>query len=66
MHNPLVIMESPYDIFSNCQILTTMKVHILAGTYNVLCTIWYYLHNVKNVKKQPRGVLLLVKLSVTV
>ena len=29
----------------------------------MLCTIWYHLHNLKNVKNTNRGVLLLVKLQ---
>ena len=33
-------------------------------TLNLLrCTIWYYLHNLKNVKNTPEGMLLLVKLQ---
>ena len=33
-------------------------------TYVMFCTIWYHLHNLKNVKKTHGGMLLLVKLQV--
>ena len=31
--------------------------------YEMLCTIWYYFYNLKNVKNTHEGVLLLVKCS---
>ena len=33
-------------------------------SYVMRCTIWYHLHNFKNVKNTHGGVLLLVKLQV--
>ena len=35
--------------------------YYLCRLYVLLCTIWYYLHNFKNVKNTHEGVLLLVK-----
>ena len=32
-------------------------------SYETLCAIWYYLHNLKHVKNTHGGVLLLVKLQ---
>ena len=38
---------------------------VIPCTYLMFCAIWYHLHNLKNVKNTHGGVLLLVKLKVT-
>ena len=43
--------------------ITCKVMSILDVSYVVLCTIWYHLYNLKNVKNTYGGVLLLVKLQ---
>ena len=49
--------------FANFPHLLTFDSQLSSQTFVMLCTIWYHLYNLKNVKNTHGGVLVLVKLQ---